>query len=956
MGVISKKIICFYCASIILLGLSGCGGGGGGGGSSGGGSSSAAPTQALTYSGNTNSANITPDNTRTLSQNVTGSNDVAVATVLGVVVDQQSTKNSGVVNLSTRLNDRLHSTLDQIASNTSSSAQTVVGVSVDTTQPCTISGSISLSGSISDTTGTGTLNITFNSCADNTGWLNGQATYKVDAYNPGYDLDTDATFNFSTLQFKDTGIDVSLSGSMRSEVFIATNKEQITSNFVTNDNLSGKLAKIENLVLIADYASLFNLVNPSSFSLSITSGRIFDSTEGYVDITTTAPWFYATLTQDYPSSGGALVLTGASNVHIAVTPLSTTLVKVELDLDANGIYELSSTMPWTFLETSKTSNSAPTANAGANQKLSQSQPAVITLNGSGSSDPDYDFLTYQWVLVQKPNGSQAQLSGAATVQPNFTPDVEGIYVINLVVSDGKLISGSSTVTVTFSNTAPIANAGPNQTVSKFSMVTLNGSGSSDPDNDFLTYQWTQTQKPSGSQAQLSGVTSAHPTFIPDIAGDYVASLTVSDGKLNNTSIVTISAYNIAPVANAGQAQYIFSGNQISLDGTKSMDGNGDPLTYAWSFILKPQGSAATLSSTTTVNPVFTPDSTGVYRVSLTVNDGTVSSTASIITIYVVTPPAISAKWNVPGNFPTIQAAINAASPGDTIVVAPGKYVENLRFNGKSVTLQSTAGATKTIIEGSNDTAIDIGPGGGVIGFTIQKGAAYFGAGMAVQGAGTLIKQNIFESNTQYFGGYGAAIGGNVASPIIDSNIFRNNSCENDNQWSTGVISFVNDSSPVIKNNLIQNNPCRAINISYFSTTPQIINNTIISNRTGIYFERTGYVPQHIYRNNIVVGNIVGIESTFGSEANNPVWENNLVFGNGTNYSGTTDKTGTSGNISIDPMFVDQAGGYYFLKSGSPAIDHGTNTGAPVTDFTGRTRPLDGNTDGTAVTDIGAFEY
>jgi hypothetical protein len=64
------------------------------------------------------------------------------------------------------------------------------------------------------------------------------------------------------------------------------------------------------------------------------------------------------------------VLTGANNAHISVTPASSTLVRVELDLDANGAYELASTMPWTFLAgTPPTTNTAPTANAGANQTV-----------------------------------------------------------------------------------------------------------------------------------------------------------------------------------------------------------------------------------------------------------------------------------------------------------------------------------------------------------------------------------------------------------------------------------------------------------------------------------------------------------------------------------------------------------------------------------------------------------
>lgn len=858
MGVINKSL-CILLLLLLTLGISGCNGGGGGGG--GGSSSSSASAQAPVYSGNTNAAVITTDNSKTLAANVIGSSGTGLIVAAGIVAEQQPTQSPDLVQLAPRLSNDLRTNLNRVVSNLRSGTQSLAGVSINDTLPCDLSGTVNVSGSLNDVTGTGTLNLTFNSCNDIDGWLNGQATFRIDAYDAVYDFFTDTTISFTALQVKDTNYDVTLGGSQRSQVTILSNRERLSGSFVTRDNASSETAKVDSLTVIVDYN---DVRNPSSYNLSMVSGRIFNSVAGYVDIATTAPWFYATLAQDFPSSGGALVLTGANNVHISVTPASSTLVKVELDLDSNGVYELASTMPWTFLAgTPPPPNTAPTANAGANQTVPRGAP--VTLDGSGSSDPEYDFLTYQWTLVQKPNGSLAQLSGATTIHPTFTSDLAGNYIVSLVVNDKKLSSVASTVTIT--------------------------------------------------------------------------------------------AYNTVPVAVAGPTQYIFVGPQVTLDGSNSSDGDGDPLTYSWSFALKPQGSAATLSNANIANPVITPDIAGVYRISLTVNDGAANSQPSTSTVYVATTPASAAQWRVPTDFPTIQVAIDAASPGDTIAVAPGTYVGNLRFNGKAVTLQSSAGPAKTIIEGEgiDNTAVDIGPGGAVIGFTIRKGNAYFGAGMHIQGTGTLIKQNIFESNTQYSGGYGAAIGGGGASPIIDGNIFRNNSCENDYQFSAGVISFIN-SSPVIKNNLIQNNPCRAINIDYWSTAPQILNNTIVSNRTGIFIYRTGYVPQHIYRNNVVVGNTIGIESDSGTGTSNPVWESNLVFGNGTNYSGMADKTGVAGNISADPMFVDQAGGFYFLKAGSPAIDHGTNTGAPSADFIGRTRPLDGDGVNGAITDIGAFEY
>jgi hypothetical protein len=63
-----------------------------------------------------------------------------------------------------------------------------------------------------------------------------------------------------------------------------------------------------------------------------------------------------------------------------------------------------------------------------------------------------------------------------------------------------------------------------------------------------------------------------------------------------------------------------------------------------------------------------------------------------------------------------------------------------------------------------------------------------------------------------------------------------------------------------------------------------------------------------------------------------------------------------GNLSSDPKFLDPASRDYRLRGRSPAVDAGTNTAAPTTDLRGLARPLDGNGDGVAVTDMGAFEF
>ena len=95
-------------------------------------------------------------------------------------------------------------------------------------------------------------------------------------------------------------------------------------------------------------------------------------------------------------------------------------------------------------------NIAPISNAGAAQSVVTG--AVVTLDGNDSSDANGDLLIYNWSLTSKPAGSSAALSSATNVNPKFTADVVGAYVLSLVVNDGKVSSASSTVNITTMNT------------------------------------------------------------------------------------------------------------------------------------------------------------------------------------------------------------------------------------------------------------------------------------------------------------------------------------------------------------------------------------------------------------------------------------------------------------------------------------------------------------------------
>ena len=280
------------------------------------------------------------------------------------------------------------------------------------------------------------------------------------------------------------------------------------------------------------------------------------------------------------------------------------------------------------------SNTPPRANAGLDQTVAVG--STVVLLGNGSSDADGDPLTFAWVLLVRPPGSQATLSNPTSLAPTFLVDRPGVYMAQLTVNDGQVDSQPDVVLIDTVNSIPVANAGEAQTVTVGTTVTLQGNRSSDVDGAPLTFRWAFLTRPPGSQATLSAPTAVSPTFIVDRPGTYVAQLIVNDGTLESLpATVTVTTLNSRPVANAGPDQPLGSvGQIIQLDGSSSSDADGDPLAFRWALTTRPAGSQATLSNATLVNPTFVADVLGTYVAQLIVNDGTLESLPATVTLTV----------------------------------------------------------------------------------------------------------------------------------------------------------------------------------------------------------------------------------------------------------------------------------------------------------------------------------
>ncbi len=153
----------------------------------------------------------------------------------------------------------------------------------------------------------------------------------------------------------------------------------------------------------------------------------------------------------------------------------------------------------------------PVADAGPDQVVRQA--SLVTLSAAGSSDSDGVIVNVAWAQV---SGPAVELSVNPDGTAGFAAPVLGVgesavLVFELTVTDDDGLSASDTVAVTvLENSAPVADAGVDQSVTSRTLVSLDGTGSFDPDGQIAKYQWTQV---SGQAVELTGADGAIPTFV-----------------------------------------------------------------------------------------------------------------------------------------------------------------------------------------------------------------------------------------------------------------------------------------------------------------------------------------------------------------------------------------------------------------------------------------------------------
>lgn len=316
----------------------------------------------------------------------------------------------------------------------------------------------------------------------------------------------------------------------------------------------------------------------------------------------------------------------------------------------------------------------------------------------------------------------------------------------------------------------------------------------------------------------------------------------------------------------------------------------------------------------------------IYSLTITASGGEKLTHEKELVLAVAPPAYYGPVWHVAtdghdiiGNgseqypFRTIQRGINSAASGDTVLVEKGTYVERVNFFGKAILVASHFifdGLEATI----DSTVIDGNSSGAVVTFNSGEGLSSVIRGFTITN------------------GYSESLGGGVfcfgSSPTISENFIVENECG----WGRGGpgIYLGYSSNPLIYRNLVANCIGPAAIFLHVECTAQVINNTVCDNTWGglsIQGYSSAYVKNNIFCSNVAYGVHADEYSSWNIQYND-------VYGQDDNYALIPDQTGINGNISADPLFLDQPSGDYHLTPSSPCID----AGDPYP------------------TDMGAFEY
>ena len=351
--------------------------------------------------------------------------------------------------------------------------------------------------------------------------------------------------------------------------------------------------------------------------------------------------------------------------------------------------------------------------AGADLDQTVGEGATVTLSGLDSSDPDDGIASYLW---EQKEGTPVTISDPTNIQTSFVApnaSLEGVSLtFQLTVEDfgGLRSTDTCVVNVTWTNIPPTADAGPDQTVDEGVTATLDGSNSTDPNNDIIAHLWEQTN---GPVVVLSSSDNGSVTFMaPDVSPDGTSlafKLTTTDStglQSEDDCIINVTWVNLPPAADADLDQTVDQGATVILSGFDSSDPDDGIASYFWE---QKGGTPVIISDPTDIRASFLAPDASSEDVSLTfqltVEDfgGLRSTDTCVVNVpWTNIPPTADA-----GPDQTVDEGVTVTLDGSNSTDPNNDIIAHLweQTNGPVVVLSSSEDGSITF------TAPDVGPDG-----------------------------------------------------------------------------------------------------------------------------------------------------------------------------------------------------------------------------------------------------
>jgi hypothetical protein len=413
----------------------------------------------------------------------------------------------------------------------------------------------------------------------------------------------------------------------------------------------------------------------------------------------------------------------------------------------------------------------------------------------------------------------------------------------------------------------------------------------------------------------------------------------------------------------------------SAPGVLGNDTDPEGASLTTLLVTYPSHGFLTLNSNGSFNYTPFTDYIGPDSFAYEANDGVQGSNVATVNLSIT-----QRTINVPSEFATIQGAINAATRGAIVQVAPGTYHENLTWNNTSIALIG-AGASFTIVDGGHNASVlhasNLSAASSVSGFTFQNGEAttvidwtVWGGGLLLENAPITVSNNRIVNN--HAGGGGGislfssdativnnTISSNVAdsegggidvqqsSPVLRQNVVSYNASGGD---GGGIWSFSNTTAgPVVIDSLVNRNTGQhgsGAGITVWNSHLTLVNTTVTENSPGGVRDHDPTTDVVSITNSVLWGNIAGPDLTGQTGAGQTTSRASI------NYStvGTGSYVPGTAVLNLDPQFVSPGIDNYRLGTFSPAINAGTNAAVTYSaDLDGNPRIVD------TTVDQGAYE-